>query len=270
MREYGPDAYWRKHSNVILLVNDDGVEHPGLRALHRALRARLKQPVLAVVPAQQRSGMSHAITLDRALPVTTRHDDDFFAFVVDGTPTDCVKLGLTTIIPERPSLVVSGINDGSNCGRSLFYSGTVGAALEAAIEGHIALAVNRDHGSGGFTAAANLASEVASWLVARPEYRGKVVNLNIPAGEPDRWQPLAITGHGHSGFRETYKPVRENRDQLGWRLHGDWVAAPDDGESDAHLLTRGHPVLTLLRPDLNDDQESLRRLVQRRTQKDSR
>jgi len=249
---------------VILLINDDGVDHPGLRALYAALRARLRRPGLVVVPAQQRSGQAHAITLDRALPVTSKQDGDFFAFVVDGTPTDCVKLALTTIIPERPVLVISGINDGANCGRSLFYSGTVGAALEAAVEGHAALAVNRDHGSGDFAAAADLAAEVAHWLIGRGDYRGKVVNLNVPAGDSERWLPLQVASHGHSGFRESYTPVREGRE---WRLHGDWVAAPDDGDSDAHLLSRGHPVLTLLRPDLNDDQEHLRRLVQRRMAK---
>lgn len=249
---------------MILLVNDDGVDHPGLRALYRALRARLGKPVVAVVPAQQRSGQAHAITLDRALPVATRLDGDFFAFVVDGTPTDCVKLGLTTIMPEKPQLVVSGINDGANCGRSLFYSGTVGAALEAAVEGYAALAVNRDHGSGGFEATADLAADVASWLVGRAEYRGRTVNLNVPAGDRDRWQPMLVASHGHSGFRESYRPVREGRDQLAWRLHGDWVAAADDGDSDAHRLAAGHPVMTLLRPDLNDDQEPLRRLLARR------
>lgn len=255
---------------MILLVNDDGVDHPGLRAMYRALRSRLKTPILAVVPAQQRSGQSHAITLDRALPVVTKLDQDFFAFVVDGTPTDCVKLGLTTIIPERPQLVVSGINDGSNCGRSLFYSGTVGAAMEAAIEGHVAMAVNRDHGTGSFDEAASLAADIAVWLLGKRDYRGKVINVNVPAGSSDRWLPMQVSPHGHSGFRESYKPVRENRDQLAWRLHGDWVAAPDDGDSDAHLLARGHPVLTLLRPDLNDDQELLRRLVQRRSGKSTR
>lgn len=254
---------------MILLVNDDGVDHPGLRALHRALRARLSKPVVTVVPSQQRSGQAHAITLDRALPVTTRLDGDFFAFVVDGTPTDCVKLALTTIMPEKTQLVVSGINDGANCGRSLFYSGTVGAALEAAVEGFTSLAVNRDHGSGGFEAAAELAAEVATWLLGRSEFRGRTVNLNIPAGDRDRWRPLLVASHGHSGFRESYRPVRAERDQLAWRLHGDWVAAADDGDSDAHRLAAGHPVLTLLRPDLNDDQESLRKLVARRGNKKS-
>lgn len=245
---------------MILLVNDDGIDHPGLRAIYAALRARLKQPLLAVVPTQQRSGQSHAITLDRGLTVTSRHEDNFFAFAVDGTPTDCVKMALTTLMPEAPALVVSGINDGPNVGRSLFYSGTVGAALEAAVEGFPALAVNRDHGTGGFEDAAHLAAEVAERLLGRADLKGRLVNLNIPAGPRSSWKELRVAEHGHSGFKEGYRPMRDGRDHVTWRLHGDWVAAGGEGDSDAHLLTRGHPVLTLLEPDLNGEQKPLLKL----------
>lgn len=245
---------------MILLVNDDGIDHPGLRAVYAALRERLRQPVLAVLPTQQRSGQSHAITLDRGLTITPRCEERFFAFAVDGTPCDCVKVGLTTLAPEAPVMVVSGINDGPNVGRSLFYSGTVGAALEAAVEGHAAMAVNRDHGAGGFDDAAQLAAEVAERLLGRADLKGRVVNLNVPAGPRSAWKELRVAEHGHSGFREGYRPVRDTRDHLTWRLHGDWVAAGGEGDSDAHLLSRGHPVLTLLEPDINGEQKPLQKL----------
>jgi 5'-nucleotidase len=245
---------------MILLINDDGIDHPGLRHLYAALRNRLKRPVLAVLPTQQRSGQSHAITLDRGLTVTPRCEENFFAFGVDGTPTDCVKIGISTLMPQAPTLVVSGINDGPNVGRSLFYSGTVGAAMEAAVEGFIALAVNRDHGSGGFEDAAQFAAEVAERLIGRPELKGRLANLNVPAGPRSSWKSLRVAEHGHSGFKEGYRPIRDARDHLTWRLHGDWVAAGGEGDSDAHLLNRGHPVLTLLEPDLNGEQKALRKL----------
>lgn len=249
---------------MILLINDDGIDHPGLRALYAALRARTGLPVLAVVPTQQRSGLSHAITLDRGLSIQPRLEDGFFAFAVDGTPTDCTKLGLAVVCPMAPTLVVSGINDGPNVGRSLFYSGTVGAAMEGAVEGHAGLAVNRDHGDGGFADAAALAAEVAVWMLETPAaFRSRVLNLNIPAGPREGWRPLRWAAHGHSGFREGYKPVRDSRDHIAWRLAGEWVAAPDDGDSDAHLLSAGHPVATMLAPDLNGDQRPLQPLVER-------
>jgi 5'-nucleotidase len=249
---------------VILLVNDDGIDHPGLRALYAALRARTGMPVLAVVPSQQRSGLSHAITLDRGLSILPRLEEGFFGFAVDGTPTDCTKLGLAVVCPEPPKLVVSGINDGPNVGRSLFYSGTVGAAMEGAVEGYAGLAVNRDLGDGGFADAATLAAEVAAWMLAAPAaFRGRVLNLNIPAGPRAQWRPMRIAAHGHSGFREGYKPVRDVRDHIAWRLAGEWVAAADDGDSDAHLLSAGHPVATVLQPELNGDQRLLQPLIER-------
>ncbi len=248
---------------MILLVNDDGIDHPGLRALYAALRARTQLPVLAVVPSQQRSGLSHAITLDRGLSVTPRIEDGFFAFAIDGTPCDCVKLALTTLCPEAPKLVISGVNDGPNVGRSLFYSGTVGAAMEAAIEGHIGLAVNRDHGSGSFTDAAEAAAEVAVSLLDRGEFRGQVVNLNYPAGPAASWRPLKVLAHGRSGFAESYRPLRDQRDHISWHLHGEWAAAPGEGDSDAHFLRSGHPTATVLQPDWNADQRNLQKLLER-------
>ncbi len=248
---------------MILLVNDDGIDHPGVRAMYAALRARTRMPVLAVVPSQQRSGLSHAITLDRGLTVTPRVEDTFFAFAIDGTPCDCVKLALSTLCPETPKLVVSGINDGPNVGRSLFYSGTVGAAMEAAIEGHVGLAVNRDHGSGSFTDAAAAAAEVAVSLVDRSEFRGQVVNLNYPSGPAPSWRPLKILAHGRSGFAESYRPLRDQRDHISWHLHGEWAAAPGEGDSDAHFLRSGHPTATVLQPDWNADQRQLEKLLDR-------
>jgi len=246
---------------MILLINDDGIDHPGLRALYAALRARTGRPVLAVVPSQQRSGQSHAITLDRGLTVSPRHEEGFFAFSVDGTPTDCVKLGITVLCPQPPRLVVSGINDGPNVGRSIFYSGTVGAALEGAVEGFPGLAVNRDLGGTSFADAADYAAALAGRLYDRAEFRGSVVNLNLPATAASAWKTSRIATHGHAGFRERYRPVRDAKDRVTWHLNGTWNAAPEDGESDAHLLSAGHPTLTVLTPDLNGDQGPLERLL---------
>ncbi|NRA38865.1 MAG: 5'/3'-nucleotidase SurE, partial [Planctomycetes bacterium] len=125
---------------MILLVNDDGINAQGLRILYEALRRKTKQSIIAIAPSTQHSGHSHAITLNRGLSVNAIHEDNFFGFTVDGTPCDCVKLGLKVLCQQAPQLVISGINAGPNVGRSLFYSGTVGAALEAAIEGFPAIA----------------------------------------------------------------------------------------------------------------------------------
>lgn len=249
---------------MILLITDDGVDAPGMRALYRALRQTLRQPVLVVAPATERSGQGHAITLNRGLAVSPRVEEGFFGFVVDGTPADCVKIALTTLCHEQPSLVVCGVNDGPNVGRSIFYSGTVSAAMEAAVEGHRAIAVSRQRGGGDFDDAARFAAAWAARVEGRPEFVGHVLNINLPGAPQGSWREVRLASHGRSGFKEGYRPQREGKDRVAWRLHGEWVAEPSSGEAatDAELLAAGHPVLSLLRPDVNAPDRALKRLVE--------
>ena len=247
---------------MILLVNDDGIDAPGFRALYRALRRETGLAVLAVAPALERSGMSHAISVDRPLTVTCRSATGFFGFAVDGTPTDCTKLALDRLCPEPPVLVVSGINRGPNVGRSIFYSGTLGAAMEAAVLGLPALAVSRQVAAQTVEDGAAFAATWAKQLIGRKEFVGKVVNLNLPAAASPSWGEPVMRSHGVSGFRESYRQVRDVDSTPGetrWRLHGDWVAG--EADDDAAALTRGHPVLSLLGPDFNVPDRALKRLL---------
>jgi 5'-nucleotidase len=171
---------------VILLVNDDGIGAPGLRELYRCLRSRLRRPVLVVAPREAQSARGHAITIDRGLQVAPVKEEGFFGFAVDGTPCDCVKLALTAICRTPPRLVVSGINDGPNVGRSLFYSGTVAAALEAAIAGLPALAVSKDLDGGDLAECAGFAAAIAAAILRRNDTDGQVVNLGTPHHHPAR------------------------------------------------------------------------------------
>jgi 5'-nucleotidase len=237
---------------MILLVNDDGIHAPGYRALYRALRAVTGEAVLAVAPSSERSGASHAITIGRSLAVTPLAEDGFFGFAIDGTPADCAKFALDRLCVEPPRLVVSGINDGPNVGRSIFYSGTVGAAMEAAVAGLSAFAVSRVCGWADPDDGAAAAAAWARRLLGRPGLAGKVVNLNLPAGPATGWGAAVLAPHRLAGFHEWYRPDREG----GWRLEGDWRADPASGD-DAGQLTANRPVLSLLEPEVNADPAAL-------------
>lgn len=233
---------------MLLLTNDDGIASPGLRALYAALRARLGLPVLCVAPLRERSGQGHAITIDRPLAVQALLAEGFFGFAVEGTPADCVKLALDRICPRPPQLVVSGINAGPNAGRSIFYSGTVGAALEAAVAGRPAFAVSRlDGRDAGDGSAAWVAARIARLLEA-PALPPVVVNCNLPAAPPAEWRPPRIARHGLGGYRERYRPLRDGTRTV-WQLEGEWIGST--GDDDAAALAAGHPVLSVLAPDLN-------------------
>src|SRR5262249_17196307 len=123
---------------LILVSNDDGVHAAGIAALVKGLEDLGE--VLVVAPAREQSAMSHAISLDRPLRKTEIRKG---WFAIDGTPVDCVYLGLLHIAPRPPALVISGINHGYNLGADVFYSGTVAAAVEGAIRGVPAFAISR-------------------------------------------------------------------------------------------------------------------------------
>ena len=121
----------------LLLSNDDGVHAPGLRALYEALTPHANLRVVA--PDRDRSGASNSLTLSRPLALTAL-DNGFYS--VDGTPADCVYLGVNGVWDERPDLVISGINHGSNLGDDVLYSGTVAAAMEGRNLGMTAVAMS--------------------------------------------------------------------------------------------------------------------------------
>ncbi len=236
---------------MILWVNDDGMDAPGMRSLSQALRKRCHMPVIALAPSSQHSGQSHAITLDRALNVSIVHDGDFFGFTIDGTPCDCIKLGIKVLCSEEPKLIVSGVNNGPNVGRSIFYSGTVGAALEAAIEGFPAIAISQDLQHDHFDDSAAFAAELAYACLRQNELHGHVLNINTPAAPRQEWQEPEFCHHGLSGFEEQYQAIHEAGDRISWRLSGSRIEHSHEDRTDAHALRDGHPTLTLLTPDFN-------------------
>ena len=110
---------------LILVTNDDGVHAPGIRALFEAV-APLGRAVI-VAPERDKSAVSHSLTMNRPLRVRELEEN---IFTLDGTPTDCVTLGMNKVLERRPDLLVSGINPGPNLGDDISYSGTVSAAIE--------------------------------------------------------------------------------------------------------------------------------------------
>ena len=122
---------------LILLSNDDGVRAPGIQALAGAL-AEVGEVIVAA-PDRERSAASHSISLDHPLRVDRLESN---VYSIDGTPVDCVYLALAPLVPRKPDLCLSGINNGFNLGSDVFYSGTVGAALEGALRGVPAIALS--------------------------------------------------------------------------------------------------------------------------------
>jgi 5'-nucleotidase len=172
---------------VLLLTNDDGVHAAGLRTLREALSPLGR--VVVVAPAAQQSGTSHAITIDRPLR-HVEHGADLHS--IDGTPADCIYLALfeQRFLPKKPDLVVSGINHGTNVGTSVYYSGTIAGAREAALRGIPALAYSHA-GSGDAPYLIEAIREMTRTVLADRELpamqatgHALLLNVNFPKSAP--------------------------------------------------------------------------------------
>src|SRR5205814_59789 len=185
---------------VLLVTRDDGVHASGLAALARALDELGDVYVLA--PEREHSACGHALTLHRPLRVERLAER---RFAVNGTPSDCVNLGVLGFLPERPALVVAGVNHGSNLGDDVTYSGTVSAAMEGTLLGVPSMAVSQsDPETGTLDGAQAVAKLVASRVLVEGLPGKTLLNINVPAG------PLAgirMTRLGHRVYQE--KVVRE-------------------------------------------------------------
>lgn len=233
---------------TILLTNDDGLHAPGLAEMARALPSGL--PRQCVAPLQEQSGMGHALTMNRPLRVLKSGDG---RWAVDGTPVDCVYVAIHKLLPEMPSMVISGINLGANLGDDVFYSGTVGAAREAALTGLAALAVSLDMTEASerpyFETASAFALAVITAMEAAPLPSGVFLNLNVPNRPLEKVNGLAVCPLG----KRHYDPiVEERRDPRGKSYY--WIGGEPVGEfmgegTDGAWMAKGYATLTPLSLD---------------------
>lgn len=165
----------------ILISNDDGIFAAGLRSLAKAVKAAGHR-VTVFAPDGQRSAASHSISLRKPLKmVKVAYEAGIDAYSVDGTPADCVRLGVFFLGKDKPDLVLSGINNGANRGCGILYSGTVGAAMEGAMNGITSMAVSLcSFADDQYESTARLAADALPWLERHPLPRGEVYNLNVP------------------------------------------------------------------------------------------
>lgn len=253
---------------LVLLTNDDGVHAEGLRVLHDEF-ARGHE-VYVVAPDRERSGSSHAITVFQPLmvhrtrvsggggegetgaagPEASRRRE---AWAVVGTPADCVKLAVASLLPRRPDLVVSGINRGPNLGTDVFYSGTVSAAIEAAILGLPALAVSLagfkdlDYGF-----AARFARYLAQRVVSRGLPPATLLNVNVPAVDARRIKGVRITGLSGHKWYDRFEERADPRGRTYFWLVGEPLEAEVEQGSDLDAVNRGYVSVTPIHLDLTN------------------
>ena len=164
----------------ILLTNDDGIHAPGLWSLYN--RFEQNHTVSVIAPDREQSAVGHGITLNRPLRVSTVSINGAGpGYAVNGTPADCVKLGVLELLDSKPDMLISGINPGANVGVNTNYSGTVAAAKEAALYGMLAMAVSiQGHESDRLDDAAKFVEKLAVKVAENGLLPGTFLNVNIP------------------------------------------------------------------------------------------
>jgi len=233
---------------LILATNDDGVYSPGLSILARAMRELGE--VVVVAPDKEQSAVAHSLTLHRPLLLEEIMDG---VYSCNGTPTDCVHIAVNGLLDKRPDLVVSGINKGGNLGDDITYSGTVSAALEAAIMGIPAIAfsmVARQDFK--FQSAAAFAVRLASHCIERGMKPDTLLNVNVPNLVPEEIAGARLTRQGRRVYGGT---VLERIDPRGKKYY--WIGGETDNWvpdelSDHHAVRTGYISVTPLKFDLTD------------------
>ncbi len=231
---------------LILLTNDDGVDAVGLTILREKIR--ILGDVVVCAPNRNCSASSRKLTLDRPLHI---REIEPAVFSIDGSPADCVLLAIHQILQEKPAIVISGINSGANLGQDIFYSGTVGAAMEARIHGVPAAAISlASRAPEGMPAAGDVALWVAQHMLQGHVPDHVVLNVNVPSGITTPGAKLTRLG------RRTYEDLvtvsRGPRDRIVYWIGGNGPTWEEDPFCDAAAIAEGLVSVTPLGEDLTE------------------
>ncbi len=238
----------------VLLTNDDGIYSPGLRALAEAFAGHHETAVVA--PEHERSATGHAITLHkplRARPAPT-YPSGIKAWATNGTPADCVVLGVVHLLEHRPDIVVSGINVGPNLGLDLTYSGTVSGALEGAILGIPGVAISvTSFVDVRFDVAAPFAERLARLVVERRLPDDAVLNVNVPNLPADALKGVALTRQSTRRYKSRLEARTDPRGHSYYWLTGEPEPSGDVEGTDGWAVATGLISVTPIHLNMTDD-----------------
>ena len=236
---------------VILVTNDDGVHAPGLRALFDAMTP-LSQPVI-VAPEVDNSAVSHSLTMNRPLLVRELEKD---IYTLNGTPTDCVTIGMRKILDKPPDLLVSGINPGNNLGDDISYSGTVSAAIEGTMYSIPSLAFslggNPVHDSHDYTVAASIAWKLTSMALHFGLPPATLLNVNIPGLPHSEIKGIRFTVQGRRIYKDAIQDIFDPWGRKHYWIGGGKVDWQQGENTDEQAVRDGYVSVTPIQLDLTN------------------
>jgi 5'-nucleotidase len=243
----------KKDRPVILITNDDGILAPGIRNLVEAVKDLGK--VVVVAPDKPQSGMGHAITIGLPLrlhPVTLFEGIE--AFQCSGTPVDCVKLAVDKVLHRKPDICLSGINHGANHSINVIYSGTMSAAVEAAIESIPSAGFSLlDHSvEADFTGARQYARLVVQQMLSTNLDKHTVLNVNIPAVPAELIKGIRICKQAYAKYEEDFIERSDPNGKKYFWLTGEFVNFDKGRDSDVWALEHNYVSVVPVQFDLTN------------------
>ena len=237
----------------ILVSNDDGIDAPGIEALAREMMKL--GDVTVVAPDKQRSAVGHAITMNYPLRASKFYKNgDLFGYAVEGTPADCVKLAIRSLLKERPDILVSGVNHGSNTAISIIYSGTVSAATEGTILGipSIAFSLTTFAPNPDFRYAASFARKLTALVAQKGLPDATLLNVNIPAVKKKDVKGVRVTRQGKSRWDDTFDVRKDPNDKEYYWLTGKLEVMDHAEDTDEIAVKDNYISITPIQYDLTD------------------
>lgn len=238
----------------ILVSNDDGINALGIKVLATAMQELGE--VYVVAPERNQSATGHAVTMHTPLrsKKVDLFGDKIKSWWVNGTPADCVKLGIENLMEDRPDLIVSGINMGENLGTDVIYSGTVSAAVEGAIFGIPAIAFSyEEHAARDMSDAAKAAKEICKKVLSQGVPKNHIFNVNIPKMKSlDDLQGIKITKLGVKIYQNNFEERRDPKGDVYYWLAGELVQQPEDKDTDIFAVKNKYISITPINIDLTD------------------
>lgn len=248
----------KKEKPVILITNDDGITAPGIRNLVEAVKDLGK--IYVVAPNKPQSGMGHAITIGEPLRLQKQHlFEGVEAYSCSGTPVDCVKIAVDKILHRKPDLCLSGINHGANHSINVIYSGTMSAAVEAAIESIpsagfslLDFSVEAD-----FSGARKYVRIIVEKMLASKLDKHTVLNVNIPSVPPELLKGIKICKQAYAKYEENYVERKDPHGKHYYWLTGEFINFDKSKDTDVWALANNYVSVVPVQYDLtNYDQKT--------------
>jgi 5'-nucleotidase len=224
----------------ILITNDDGIDSPGIYTLVQTMKEF--GDIVVIAPDRQQSAVGHALTVANPLRAIHFHrNGEMFGYAINGTPSDCVKIAISTLLEQKPDMIISGINHGQNTAINVLYSGTVSAATEGILLGIPSIAVSLatyDYGAD-CSVAANYALQIARSIKELNLPKGVLLNINVPSLETNEIKGIKITRVSRNIWNDRYEKRIDPYGRAYYWFAGELSSGDDDPESDYVALKNG-------------------------------